>query len=74
MFYKYKVSWYCEFEDKDTISEGIVFASTFGDAAQHVATDYSNVFEVTIHELTLDSDDTHCIEKDEIDYAFEHNE
>lgn len=73
MFYKYKVGWYCELENKDIVSEGIVFASTFGDAAQYVATDYSNVFEVTIHELNLDSDETHCIEKEEINYAFEHN-
>lgn len=72
MFYKYKVGWYCEFEDKDIDSEGIVFAPTFGEAAQYVATEYDNVFEVTIREIALDGD-THCIEKEEINYAFEHS-
>ena len=72
MFYQYKVSWYCEFKNEDIVSEGIVFASTFGEAAQYVATEYSNAFEITICEIALD-DDTHCIEKDEINYAFGHN-
>lgn len=73
MFYKYQVSWYNKFEDKEITSEGIVFAPTLGDAARYVFNDYDNAFDIRVKEMLLNSDESHCVEREEIDYAFEHN-
>lgn len=73
MFYKYQVDWYSKFEDKEITSEGIVFASTISDAARYVSNDYDDAFDIHIKEMLLNSDESHCIEREEIDHAFEHD-
>ena len=73
MFYKYQVSWYNKFEEKDVTSTGIVFAPTLSEAVRHVFNDYDNAFDIHVKEMLLNSDESHCIEKEEIDYAFKHD-
>ena len=74
MFYRYTVSYYDEYTDKEQTDIGIVFASNFGTASTRVAKEYGEgVYEVTIHEMLVE-DSSFCLNKNDIDYAFSHNE
>lgn len=73
MFYKYTVQYYNDYDDKEVSDEGIVFAESFGKAAEHVAEDYGEyVFEVTISETGAE-ENSHCFSKSDFDYAFKNN-
>lgn len=74
MFYKYKVSYYNTYTDEECTDIGVVFASNFGTASARVAKEYGeNVYEVTIREMLVE-ESSFCVNKDDIDYAFSHNE
>ena len=74
MFYKYTVQYYNDYDDKEVSEEGIVFAESFGKAAERVAEEYGEyVFEVTIHDIGV-KESSYCLNKEDIDYAFSHDE
>lgn len=71
MFYKYKVTWYNSYEDKELTEEGLVFATSYGTAADAVVQDYGidNVIDVYLYNIHNEGDG-HCINKEEINYTF----
>ena len=74
MFYKYTVSYYDTHIDEEQTDTGIVFASNFGTASARVAKEYGeDVYEVTIREI-ITEENSFCLNKEDIDYAFLHDE
>lgn len=73
MFYKYVVQYYNEYDDSEISDEGIVFAESFGKAAERVAEEYGEcAFEVTISETTVE-ENSYCFSKSDFDYSFKSN-
>jgi len=74
MFYKYTIKYYNEHTDEDITDQGVVFADNFGTAASRVSEEYGNgVYEVTIREMIVE-ENSYCLNKADIDYAFSHDE
>ena len=70
MFYKYKITFYDDYADKEVEDVGLVWADTYGDAANRVVSDYGNdnTIDINLHEIMVDGDT--CINEDEINYNF----
>lgn len=75
MYYKYKVGWYREDSDKEEDNVGVVWASSYGDAADAVVEDYGKDYVINIHlsEIIMDSEDARCITDKEIKHALWHD-
>ena len=55
MYYKYKVTYWSEFEEKDKCDEGLVFGNNYGNAADHLRQDYGdNLIDMYLQELDLE--------------------
>ena len=75
MIFKYRVNWYDEYNDKEKAEEGLVWADSYGQAANNVIADYGKeyVIDMYLKEIVMNADDVHCIAYDEIIHAFEHD-
>ena len=74
MFYKYTVKYYNEYTDEEMTDQGVVLADDFGTAASRVSEEYSSgVYEVTVREMAVEKN-SYCLNKEDIDYAFSHDE
>lgn len=65
MFYKYKVNCYDSYVDEEKPDEGIVYADSYGTAAEYVLEDYGkdSVIDMYLCELF---EDGHCLTFDDI--------
>jgi hypothetical protein len=73
MIFKYRVNWYEEYTDTEKVEEGLVWADSYGQAANNVIADYGKdlVIDMYLKEIVMNTDDVHCIAYDEIIQAFE---
>ena len=55
MFYKYKVNYWCDFEDKEKTDEGLVYGFDYGEAANNLKKGYGNNL-IDMYLLELDAD------------------
>ena len=71
MFYKYKVTWYDAYKDDELTETGLVYASSYGKAADAVVEDYGkdNVIDIYLHEI-YNEGSCACISVDELKYTF----
>ena len=70
MFYKYKVTYYSEYDGDEHEAEGIVWAKDYGKAANKVVEDYGvdTINDVYVKEICMDG--VLCLDKSEIGYLF----
>lgn len=70
MFYKYKVSYYLEFDGSDHTDSGIVYAADYGSAANRVQHEYGrdNINDIYLKEIPIEGE--YCLNKEDIDYTF----
>lgn len=72
MFYKYKVTWYDSYYDKEVVEEGLTYANSYGNAANAVVEDYGkdNVVDIYLYEVFSEGDGS-CIGADELKSIFQ---
>lgn len=72
MFYKYKVTWYNSYEDKELTEAGLVYANSYGNAADTVVEDYNkdDVIDIYLYEIYNEGTGA-CISTDELKNTFE---
>jgi hypothetical protein len=73
MFLKYKVTHYDSYAGDEFKAQGIVWAADYGSAADKVQNEYGRENIVDIYLSEISTDGTYCIEKDELDEAFNEN-
>lgn len=73
MFLKYKVTYYDSYADDEFKAQGIIWAADYGAAADKVQNDYGrdNIVDIYLSEIGIDG--AYCIEKGELDEAFNEN-
>ncbi len=71
MFYKYKVTWYNSYEDKELTETGLVHADSYGNAANAVVEDYGkdDVIDIYLYEIYNEGGGA-CINVDELKDTF----
>ena len=71
MFLKYKVTYYVSYHDDDLKAQGIVWAADYGSAADKVQKEYGhdNIVDIYLSEINIEGE--YCIEKEELDEAFD---
>ena len=69
MFYNYRVNYFDSYEDKEVLSEGLVYGHSYTDAIDKVLQDYGtdSLIDIYLHEIYVDGA---CITKEEIADAF----
>jgi hypothetical protein len=72
MFYKYKVTWYNSYEDKELTETGLVHANSYGNAANAVVEDYgkNDVIDIYLYEIYNEGGGA-CISVDELKDTFD---
>ena len=75
MYYMYKVGWYNSYADKETYSQGIVFAEDYSVAATRVINAYGKdaVFDIYLKDVSSGEDD-YCLDKEDMQYIFKEKE
>ena len=68
MFFKYKVTWYCDYDGDEKLDCGLVYATDYGNAANKLLEDYGkdNVIDIYLQEL----EDENAINLEAIKFVF----
>ena len=70
MYYKYKVEYYDSYSDEEHDDEGMVYANSYGDAAEKVVDDYGpadSIISISLEEIYSEGT---CISRNDIECAF----
>ena len=73
-FFKYKISYFCEYDAEEREDIGLVCGENYGDAANHLCEDYgeANVIEINLKEIVKDGN--YCLGQEDLDYYFKEEE
>lgn len=66
-WYKYKVVWWHEVDDKDITSYGITCGESYTEATEHIEKHFGDIL-VSINWIELIADDCPCYDLDEEQY------
>ena len=70
MFLKYKVTYYDSYYGDEFKAQGIIWAADYGSAADKVQEEYGreSIVDIYLSEIIIEGE--YCIEKEELDEAF----